>query len=61
MVKIHPSTEEAIQIIDAALYSGDSFHNKENLEYLETYFLRWSREAERIKKHDFYESPADEA
>lgn len=55
-MSLHWKVEEAFEEIDAAVYSGDSFHDEENLKELERYIQRWSREAERIRKNNFYKS-----
>jgi len=46
---LHNSTEEALDSIDAAVFSGDSFHDQEGLDRLEYYTARWQKEAIAIK------------
>jgi len=36
--------------LDASVFSGDGFHNKEALERLKHYVGRWSRESEKIEE-----------
>lgn len=57
---LHWKVEEAFEEIDAAVYSGDSFHDEKNLEELERYILRWQREAKRIRDNNFYKSEDEE-
>lgn len=40
----------ALDEIDAALFTGDFFHNKENLKGLKRYLIRWVREAKSIEE-----------
>jgi len=48
-MSLHNSTEEALDSIDAAVFSGDSFHDQEGLDRLEYYMDRWQKEAVAIK------------
>jgi len=41
---MRPDTYEAAEIIDAAIFSGDSFHDKEARRRLRWYLERWERE-----------------
>lgn len=45
-----PFLEDAAEQIDAAFYTGDSFHSAEDLDDIEAYIARWSREAYRIRE-----------
>lgn len=47
---MHPDTEDQLDSIDAAFFSGDSFHNEADLEKVEYYLGRWSREVDSIKE-----------
>ncbi len=47
---MHPDVEEQLDGIDAAFFSGDTFHDKEALEKIEHYLARWTREVASIKK-----------
>ncbi len=47
---MHHLDAEALETIDAALFSGDAFHNADALATLETYLARWNREAASIKQ-----------
>lgn len=42
-------TDEMMDNIDAAFFSGDRFHDAEAVEQAEFYVGRWQRELERIK------------
>ncbi len=48
-MKIHFKVSEAIEEIDAALFSGDSFFLIENLEELERILERWEKRKNEIK------------
>lgn len=39
----HPSTAEAIEEIDAAIFSGDTFLNEENNKEMQVLLDRWQR------------------
>lgn len=43
MTALHPKVAEAIQQIDAAIFSSDSFHTPENLRLLTLCLGRWTR------------------
>lgn len=49
-MSLHPKVDEAFDEIDAAVFSGDSFHDPDNLAELERYIARWSREIAVIRK-----------
>ncbi len=40
---LHPSVARAFEEIDAAMFSGDEFHNPENMKILMFYMGRWMR------------------
>ena len=40
---LHPDVSDAFEQIDAALFSGDSFYNKENRIKLREYLTRWNK------------------
>jgi hypothetical protein len=40
---MHPAIQNAIQEIDAAMFSGDAFINGENIQKLQEYLDRWNR------------------
>lgn len=39
----HPSDEEAIDTIDAMVFSGDSLHNEEAIKRFSELLARWQR------------------
>jgi hypothetical protein len=43
-VAIHEDLENALDEIDAAVFSGDSFHDEDNLKRLKFYMDRWLNE-----------------
>ncbi|WNL50704.1 hypothetical protein RPALISO_117 [Ruegeria phage RpAliso] len=45
---MHPSVERAFEEIDAALFSGDTFHSPDNLKVLENHLARWQRGAASV-------------
>lgn len=47
---MHPKVIDAFDEIDAAVFSGDSFHDKENAEVLQSFINRWQRELVRIQQ-----------
>jgi hypothetical protein len=47
---MHASVEEALEMIDAAFFSGDCFHDRQNLDHAKEYLDRWNREVEVIEK-----------
>jgi hypothetical protein len=47
---MHPSDEEALQTIDAAFFSGDAMHDKENLNRVKYFIERWQKEIKNIEK-----------
>lgn len=49
---------DAIEEIDAAMFSGDTFNEKCNREELKEYIDRWSREIKSIE--EFWESEDNE-
>lgn len=49
---MHESVENAIDEIDAAMFSGDTFHDDDNREELKKYIVRWNREIESIEGDD---------
>ena len=48
---MHPSIERACEKIDAAFYSGDSFHNKTSLAEISSYVGRWHREIKVLEEY----------
>ena len=40
---LHPAVEQAFQEIDAGMFSGDQFHNQEDLDRLKYFIERWDR------------------
>jgi len=40
----------ALEEIDAALFTGDIFHNEEELKELKRYLIRWVREVKNIEE-----------
>ena len=40
---MHPDVKDAIEQIDAAFFSGDTFDSGENLTKIKEYVERWSR------------------
>lgn len=49
---IHPSVENAFEEIDAAVFSGDTFHTWEGRKMLREYLERWNK---WDKEHCFYD------
>ena len=45
---MHPTDEEALQTIDAALFSGDTFHNDEDRIRLREFLSRWQKKVDEI-------------
>lgn len=48
--KVHTGTYLAMDRLDAAFFSGDSFHSEEGLRFVEAYLARWQREANAIRE-----------
>ena len=48
--KLPPYAEEALDLIDACFFSGDTFQNADAIETAEHYIGRWTREIARIKE-----------
>lgn len=42
-MNVHPAVEEAIDEIDAAIFTGDAFINAENIKEMERMMTRWQR------------------
>lgn len=40
---LHPKLENALQEIDAAMYSGDTFIDGANIQMMQGYLDRWNR------------------
>lgn len=49
---MHESVEQAIDEIDAAMFSGDTFYDDDNREVLKKYIARWSKEIDEIEYFD---------
>lgn len=49
MNDLHPDVKEALDQIDAAIFTGDTFFNPENMEELKTFIGRWNREITKIE------------
>ena len=47
---MHWKVKEALEEIDAAFFSGDTFHDPEALKEVEEYLGRWQREITSIKE-----------
>ena len=43
--------KDACEEIDAAFFSGDTFHDEKVLSEFEWYLSRWTRETARIKRY----------
>ena len=41
--------DELLDSVDAAVFSGDSLHNREALDQFKMYLGRWNREVENIE------------
>ncbi len=41
--ELHPKVEAALQEIDAAMYSSDTFLDGENIQMMQGYLDRWNR------------------
>lgn len=46
---MHPSDSDALETIDAMVFTGDSLHNAESLATFKEYVDRWNREMESIR------------
>ena len=57
MASIHPDVMEAIDQIDAAVFSGDTFANREGAAKLQLYIDRWQRQLDTSKRHNYDEDP----
>ena len=55
---MHPKIHQAFEEIDAAIFSGDTFINAENIKELRRLMERWER---GLKEHEacLYPEPAD--
>jgi len=42
-MSIHPDVLEALEQIDAAVFSGDTFQTQEARQWLHSYLERWNR------------------
>jgi hypothetical protein len=47
---MHPDTIQALEMIDAAMFTGNPTESIETYENLKFYFERWTRELKRHKK-----------
>jgi len=47
---LHNDTEEALDHIDAAVFTGDSLFDKDNMARFEYFIARWQKEITSIKK-----------
>lgn len=50
---MHPSVERAIQEIDAAVFSGDTFEDPEARVELKAYLERWLRQLAELADEQF--------
>ena len=50
MIDMHPAVEEAIDEIDAAIFTGDAFLYSENIIELEAMMKRWQKELDNSKR-----------
>ena len=50
MNSLHPAIEDAFDEIDAAIFSGDAFHSKDNIKRFEHFMDRWSKAMVRTKE-----------
>ena len=41
---VHPDTAEALEHVDAAMFTGDPAESREKYEFLKKYVDRWQRE-----------------
>jgi len=46
---MHVQNKEAIDILDSAIFNGDTFYDEDNLKLLEETIARWNKEIEHIK------------
>jgi len=46
---MHPNVEEAIDSIDAAFFSSDTFHDEESLGQIKRMLARWQKEVVEIE------------
>ena len=49
-----PEAERLCEEMDAAIFSGDTFYRKENIDSLIEYLERWKKEAKLIKESNPY-------
>jgi len=49
---MNKNIENACEEIDAAMFSGDEFTDKENREKLREYIGRWEREMQNFEKSE---------
>ncbi len=53
MVTTH--VDDAVDNLDAVFFGGDSLHNPEAINFVETYISRWQKQIEVIKKANYFE------
>jgi hypothetical protein len=60
--EIHPSVENAIQEIDAAFFSSDTFEDFENLLHIKRFVNRWINQIGKLEDKHFgpHENPCSE-
>lgn len=47
-MNVHPSVEEAIDQIDAAIFTGDAFLDKPNRDEMREMVARWQRQLDSL-------------
>ena len=47
---IHPSDLDAIDTINASIFSGDTYFNEVNMKFLENKLIRWMKELDKTKE-----------
>lgn len=48
--ELNPDVDYALDIIDASIFSGDSFHTRKTLETLEYFLQRWGKKLRTLKR-----------
>lgn len=57
---LHPSNEEAVDTIDAMMFSGDITETREKFDYIKEMVARWSRRISEAEKNPTYLMPKED-